>query len=91
MINHEISLILFEIGEMLENEGVPFKPQTYQQAAIALDNLDADIKQIYDQGGLKALMVIPAIGDSMAARIEEYILTGQVSLHQELKSKTDII
>jgi len=89
MTNHEIALIFFEIGEMLEAQGVPFKPQTYQQAAIALDNLEADIRQVYDQGGVKALMILPAIGDSMAAKIEEYIMTGKVALHQELTQKME--
>lgn len=87
MKNQEIAKIFFEIGEMLEVRGVAFKPQTYQQAAITIDEMAEDIEEVYRQGGIKLLMDLPSIGDSMAAKIEEYLLSGRVCLYEELKNK----
>lgn len=87
MVNRTIAQIFFEIGEILEKRGMPFKPQTYQQAAITIDALDDELIDIYGKNGVKSLMDIPAIGDSMAAKIEEYLLTGKIKYYEELKKE----
>jgi DNA polymerase (family 10) len=89
MKNHEIAKIFFEIGEMLEIQGVAFKPQTYQQAAISLDEMQEDVEEVYRRGGVKLLMDLPAIGDSMAAKIEEYLLYGRICLYDDLKNSQE--
>jgi len=43
MRNQELAQLLFEIGEFLEIQEIPFKPQAYQQAALAIDNLEKDV------------------------------------------------
>lgn len=90
MKNQEIAKIFFEIGEILDAQGVAFKPQTYQQAAITIDEMPEDIEEVYKKGGIKLLMDIPAIGDSMASKIEEYLVHGRICLYEELKSKQEI-
>ncbi|HNY97527.1 MAG TPA: hypothetical protein PKM84_00185 [Candidatus Pacearchaeota archaeon] len=85
MINHELAKIFFEIGDILAEQGVAFKPQVYQQAAIALDELEKDVIDVYKENGTKSLMDLPCIGDSIAAKIEEYILTGKIKYYEELK------
>jgi len=72
MKNQEIAKILFEIGDFLELNEIPFKPKAYQQAAIALDSLEEDVAEIYKREGLKGLEKIPAVGTSIALKIEEY-------------------
>ncbi len=78
MKNQEVAQILFEIGEFLELQEVPFKPQAYQQAAVSIDNLEEDINNIYNKEGIKGLKRIPAIGESIALKIEEYLKTGKI-------------
>lgn len=90
MKNQEVAQVLFEIGEFLELQEVPFKPQAYQQAAVAIDNLEEDIKEIYEKEGIKGLKKIPAVGESIALKIEEYLKTGKIKYFQELKKTTPV-
>lgn len=90
MKNQEIAKILFEIGDFLELNEIPFKPKAYQQAAIALDNLEEDIEEIYKQKGLKGLEDLPAIGKSIALKIEEYLKTGKIEYYKDLKKTSPI-
>jgi len=90
MKNQEVAQILFEIGEFLELQEVPFKPQAYQQAAVSIDNLEEDINNIYNKEGIKGLKRIPAIGESIALKIEritfvpEYIQIIKVPLNKPM-------
>ena len=78
MTNKEISKILYEIAILLEMKGVAFKPRAYEKAAHSVEALAEDVKDIYRQGGLKALEDIPGVGQSIAEKMEEYIKTGRV-------------
>jgi DNA polymerase (family 10) len=90
MKNQEIAKILFEIGDFLELNEVPFKPKAYQQAAIALDSLEEDVAEIYKREGLKGLEKIPAVGKSIALKIEEYLKTGKIEYYKDLKKISPI-
>lgn len=90
MKNQEIAQLLFEIGDFLEIQEIPFKPQAYQQAAVAIDNLEEDISQIYKEKGIKGLKEINAIGESIALKIEEYLKTGRIKYFEELKKTTPV-
>jgi len=87
MINQEIANILYEIGYLLEIEGIAFKPQAYEKAAIVLESLDKSIAETYREGGTKALIIIPGIGKGIAKKIEEYLITGKIKHYEELKKK----
>lgn len=88
--NQEIARILAEIGEYLEMQDVPFKPRAYEKAAQIVSGTEESIADIYKQGGLKALLNIPGVGASIAEKIEEYLKTGRVKYHEELKKKTPV-
>ena len=90
MKNREIAAIFAELADYLEMEGVPFKPYAYQKAALTLDALKDDVKEIYAQGGLKGLKDIPGVGDSIAHKIEEYLQTGKIEYYEEFKRKLPI-
>ncbi|MFQ6049597.1 MAG: helix-hairpin-helix domain-containing protein [Candidatus Paceibacterales bacterium] len=90
MSNREIARIFYEIAEFLEMEGVAFKPYAYQRAAITLETLEKDVSRIYREGGKKAVLKIPGIGESMAEKIEEYLKTGKIKYYQDLKKKTPV-
>jgi DNA polymerase (family 10) len=89
-MNQELAKILYEIGDFLESEEVPFKPYAYKNAAITVDSLEQDVADIYKKGGLKALGEIPSVGDSIARKIEEYIKTGKIKYYNELKRKLPV-
>jgi len=90
MKNQELAKIFYEITDYLEMEGVAFKPYAYQKAAITLETLEEDIEDIYKRGGLKALMEIPGVGESIALKIEEYLKTGKIKYYEEFKKKIPV-
>ncbi|KKU75013.1 MAG: PHP domain protein, partial [Candidatus Wolfebacteria bacterium GW2011_GWA1_47_6] len=49
-----------------------------------------EIVEIYKKGGLKAIGAIPGVGISIAKTIEEYVTTGRVAYHEELKKKIPV-
>lgn len=90
MTNLEIAQILFQISEILEMKEVPFKPRAYQRAALAIESLSEDVREIYKRGGTKALKQIPGVGESISKKIEEYIKTGKIKAYDQLKKKLPI-
>ncbi|MCU0642111.1 MAG: helix-hairpin-helix domain-containing protein [archaeon] len=84
--NSEIAAIFYEIAEILEMQGVPWKPRAYQQAAQSIEALRKDVSGIYSSGGLKALEAIPNVGKALAKKIEEYIKSKKINEHQKLLS-----
>lgn len=90
MKNQELAKILYEIGDFLESEDVPFKPYAYQKAAITIDTLEEDVADIYERGGLKELENIPGVGESIAQKMEEFIKTGKIKYYNELKRKLPV-
>lgn len=90
MDNAQVVKILREIGEFLEMRGVQFKPRAYEKAAEAIGNLEEDLRDIYKQGGLKALEDVPGVGVSIGEKIEELIKTGKLDYYQRLKKEMPV-
>jgi DNA polymerase (family 10) len=89
-MNSQLAAIFREMALLLEMKAIPFKPRAYEKGAQALESLGQGVEDIYKKGGKKALLEIPGIGMAMADKIEEYIRTGQVKAHQELKKKVPV-
>ncbi len=87
MTNQELARIFYDISRYLKMEEVEFKPRAYQKAALTIEELDENIKDIYKKGGLKALKDISGIGESIAEKIEEYIKTGKIKYYEDFKKK----
>ncbi len=87
MTNRKIVTILSEMSVLMEMQNVPFKPRAFDRAARAIELLEQDLKDIYKQGGIKALEEIPGVGKGIAERIEEFIKTGHIREYQALKKK----
>jgi len=90
MSNKEIAKIFYDIAYYLEMDGVAFKPQAYEKAAITLETLEEDVEDVYKRGGLKALEDIPGVGKSIAEKIEEYIKTGKIKYYEDFKKKIPV-
>lgn len=88
--NTEIARVLYEIGEYLDMQKVPFKPRAYEKAAQTIEGLQEEVADIYKKGGLKAIEEIPGVGISIAEKIEELIKTGKCKYYEELKKKTPV-
>lgn len=90
MKNFEIAKILNEIAIFLDMDDVEFKPRAYEKAARSIESLEEDVEDIYKKGGIKALMEIPGVGQSIAEKIEELIKTGKLKYYEELKKKAPV-
>ena len=90
MINQELAKIFSEIALYLEMENIPFKPQAYEKAALALESLSEDVKDIYQKGGREAIDKIPGVGESIADKIIEYIETGKIKYYEDYKKKMPV-
>jgi len=89
-MNKKIAKIFYEIANLLEIKGVPFKPRAYRKAAKSLENLETDLALIYKEKGIKSVKEIPGVGESMAKKIEEYIKNEHIKYYDEIKKETAI-
>ncbi len=90
MNNQRIAQILYEIEELLNIKGVTFKPTAYRRAAKSLENLKEEVSEIYKKEGVKGLEKIPAVGKSIAKKIEEYLKRDKIKYYEDLKKETAI-
>ena len=84
MKNQEIAKIFYEIADILEIQGVDFKPRAYRNAAKSIEALTSDIKEIFDRGELRK---IPGVGEHISEKIEEILKTGKLKYFDKLKKK----
>lgn len=87
MKNTEVADILYEIADFLEIQDVEFKPRAYRRAARNIESLTEDIETVYERGELEE---IEGVGGSIADKIAEYLETGDLEYHRELKQDLPI-
>jgi len=73
--NKAIADQLRQIAALLQEQKVAFKPAAYRRAAQVIEELPKDVSTYGDEKELKKL---PAIGDAIAAKIVEYLKTGEI-------------
>ena len=84
MKNQQIAKIFIEIADLLELKGESvFRIRAYRRAAQNIDGLSKDVATLAD----KELTAIPGIGPDLAGKIKEFIATGRVAKHEELKKE----
>src|SRR3989338_844084 len=90
MKNQEVERILTTIGDILELQNVAFKPIAYRKAAMTVEGLTEDVEEVYGKEGLSGLQRLPGIGEHIAKKIEEIILSGKLRYFEQLKNEIDI-
>ena len=84
MKNREIALMFSDIAAILEiKEDNVFKIRAYRKAALNLEGLTRDVAELTH----KELLEIPGVGADLAAKIEEYLQTGSMAMHDKLKEE----
>src|SRR3990170_3971139 len=82
MKNQQIAKIFNEIAELLELKGENvFRIRAYRRAAQNIDGLPKDVASLSPQ----ELEAIPGIGKDLAGKVREYLDTGRIAKHEELK------
>ena len=87
MKNNDVVKILYEIADILEIQGVEFKPRAYRKAAQNIGSMSQDIEQL-DNGG--SLQDIPGVGVAIAKKIHEYLSTGKLRYLEQLRIQTPV-
>ena len=90
MTNQEIAKILHEMAELYEMEGVLFKPRAYEKAALGVEALDMEIKEIFKAEGEKGLLKIPGVGAGIARHIETILKGKNFAEYERLKKKIPV-
>jgi DNA polymerase (family 10) len=92
--NSNIAKIMRHLGFLTEVDedyaNAQFRARAYYRAADTIANLSENVADVYDNGGVAALLEIPSVGKAIAAKIEEYVKTGKVHHLEELKAKVPI-
>jgi DNA polymerase (family 10) len=84
-LNKEIARIFNEIADFLEIKGeLSFKINAYRRAAQNIENFSKDISELYKEDKLHT---IPGVGKELAEKIKQFIETGKVKKHEELKAE----
>lgn len=82
--NFEIAARFAAIADMLEILGEGgFRSVSYQRAARILEDLPQDAADLVAR---RRLGEIPGIGEALAEKIEEYVRTGRIAYHEELRT-----
>ena len=84
MKNQQIAHIFNEMAELLELKGENvFRIRAYRRAAQNIDGLSRDVTTLSDE----ELAAIPGIGKDLVGKIREFLETGAVARHEELKKE----
>jgi DNA polymerase (family 10) len=84
MDNRGVAAIFYEVADILDLQGVAFKPNAYRRAARSIEALEEDISKLDEEGRLAD---IPGVGESVAKKIQEIIKTGQLSYLEKLRQQ----
>ena len=87
MKNQEVGILLNNIADLLELQGVPWKPQAYRKAARSVEMLAEDIMEIAARGELQT---ISGVGEAITEKIEEILKTGKLKYYEKLKKETKV-
>jgi DNA polymerase (family 10) len=85
--NELVARILYEIADLLDLDGVAFKPRAYRRAAEVVESLGEPIEDLVASGRHAEL---PGVGDAIAKKIAEIVETGHLAYHDELRAKLPI-
>ena len=82
--NQEVAQLLYEMAQILEVQGVPFKPRAYQRAALNVESLGEDVAVLAQEDRLAK---VPGVGKAIEEKIREFLATGQIRRLEELRKE----
>ncbi|NTV52161.1 MAG: DNA polymerase/3'-5' exonuclease PolX [Candidatus Firestonebacteria bacterium] len=81
--NQEIAELLTQVAQLLEIDGAnPFRIRAYRNAALAVENHPRSLADMVR--AQEPLSQIPGVGNDLAEKIQEAVLTGRLALREEL-------
>jgi len=87
--NLEAAGIFRQCAEVLRQQAAnPFRVNAYIRAAQTLESLERDARDILHDDGVPGLIALPAIGQGLAASIDEIARTGRLAQLERLRGET---
>jgi DNA polymerase (family 10) len=88
MRNLEVAFIFNQIADLLEIQGAnPFRVRAYRRAALNIEGLADNIETL---AGNRTLRNVPGIGEDLANKIDEYVRSGKIQFHDDLKQEVPL-
>lgn len=84
MDNADVAAILYEIADLLDLQGIAFKPIAYRKAASSIEQLEEPISKVVEEGRLKE---VKGVGESIAKKVEEIVRTGKLAYLEKLRKE----
>jgi DNA polymerase (family 10) len=85
--NKEVARRLEEYADLLEAQDVGYKPNTYRRAASNIRDYPEAIEDLAAEGE-DAVQAIEAVGESISAKVVEYVETGEI---EELEDERETL
>ena len=85
--NAEVAERLREMALFLDMRGVAFKPRAYELASESVLALGDEVENAWRTGGVDALKKLPALGERIATKIDEYFRTGKIKEYEKMKKE----
>jgi len=90
MRNAEVAGLLEEFADLLEAQGVEYKPNAYRRAAENVRDHTRAIEDLASEGGEDAVAEIDRVGDAIAAKVVEYLDTGEIAELESLREELPV-
>ncbi len=85
MRNQDVAAFLDEIADLLELKGENrFRVGAYRTAASRIENLPEDVEDVWLAGQLEN---VPGVGESIAAKVGEFLQTGHATYLDDLRKE----
>ncbi len=88
--NKELAKKLEKIAKYLEMDDVQYKPFAYRRASESINDLKKEVELIYEKKGREGIESIPGVGQAIADKIEEFLLSGEILHLKNLEKKFPI-
>jgi DNA polymerase (family X) len=82
--NQDVVNLLYEIAQLLEIQGVQFKPRAYQRAAQNIETLTEDIEKLVAE---ERLGTVPGVGSAIEDKVTEFVKTGKLEYLEKLRKE----
>jgi len=84
--NAEVARRLEEFADLLEADGVEYKPNVYRRAAENIREYPEPIEELVAEGE-SAVEEIDGVGDAISSKVVEYIEAGEIGELEELREE----
>ncbi|MFA9417358.1 DNA polymerase/3'-5' exonuclease PolX [Natrinema sp. HArc-T2] len=88
--NAELAARFEEFADLLEADGVEYKPRAYRRAAENVRAHPSPIADRVDAGDHEAVENIEGVGDAISSKIIEYVETGSIEELEELRTELPV-